>query len=293
MKRKPPNYPTTDPFWFLTPLFDAYAAPNRIQYIENERMNPILASLQDLPKDMLFLIATVDILLDEQLEMVEQLQKEIEATQQKGERRVEKVMFEGQWHGWDQCAYSASMNSLQREQALMMTLKYPPSLSTHRLERKLTRLLAALSKKCIEGMGFLGHGLEASFLYNYDKTSSLSSLPAILYQYYNLSHYASQVRPAIIGEVLHCVWSLSPLTNAMMQYLPRSHILDPPSLTQNNVDLPASFSLQDPSDLCQISMSGVTDKLQCNRRQLGRTTWGGLRLQESRETPERRGPDPE
>lgn len=71
-------------------------------------MNPTLASVQDLPKEMLFVIPTVDILLDEQLEMIDRLQQEIEATQQGAERGVKKAIFEGQWHGWDQRACNLS-----------------------------------------------------------------------------------------------------------------------------------------------------------------------------------------
>ncbi|KAI4275307.1 MAG: hypothetical protein L6R35_006277 [Caloplaca aegaea] len=37
--------------------------------MEDARMNPTLAPMQDLPKEMLFVIPTIDILLHEQLEM--------------------------------------------------------------------------------------------------------------------------------------------------------------------------------------------------------------------------------
>ncbi|KAL8710903.1 MAG: hypothetical protein Q9225_007206 [Loekoesia sp. 1 TL-2023] len=104
-KRKPPDMPSFDLVWFLLPLFDAYAGPSHITYMEDKRMNPTLAPLGDMPKDMLFVIPTIDFLLYEQLEMVERLQKEIEDAQ-KGtsttgaERKVEKLLFEGQLHGW-------------------------------------------------------------------------------------------------------------------------------------------------------------------------------------------------
>ncbi|KAI4126857.1 MAG: hypothetical protein LQ338_003530 [Usnochroma carphineum] len=99
-KRKPPNMPGFDAIWFLVPLFDAYAGPKRIQNMDSARMNPTLAPLHKLPQDMLFVIPTVDFLLYEQLEMVERLQREIETTQQKKDRRVEPAVFEGQFHGW-------------------------------------------------------------------------------------------------------------------------------------------------------------------------------------------------
>ncbi|KAL8916011.1 MAG: hypothetical protein Q9208_008742 [Pyrenodesmia sp. 3 TL-2023] len=99
-KRKPPKMPGFDALWFLLPLFDAYAGPKRFQHMEDARFNPMLASLRQLPKDMLFVIPTVDFLLYEQMEMVKRLQQEIDATQQKEERTVETAVFEGQFHGW-------------------------------------------------------------------------------------------------------------------------------------------------------------------------------------------------
>lgn len=99
-KRKPSDYPTTDPFSFLAPLIDSYAGPKRIENIKDIRLNPMLAPLHDLPKEMLFVIPTIDILLYEQAEMIERLQKEIKATHSEEERRVERAVFEGQLHGW-------------------------------------------------------------------------------------------------------------------------------------------------------------------------------------------------
>ncbi|KAL8644735.1 MAG: hypothetical protein Q9210_007104 [Variospora velana] len=75
-------------------------------YALDARMNPTFAPLQDLPKEMLFVIPTIDILLHEQLQMIDRLQQEIKTTQQRAERRVEKAMFEGRLHGWDQRAYN-------------------------------------------------------------------------------------------------------------------------------------------------------------------------------------------
>ena len=74
----------------------------------NPRAHPTLAPLEDLPANILFVIPTIDILLDEQLEMVERLQKEA-AEEKKRQfptqhtRRIEKLTFEGQWHGWLEC----------------------------------------------------------------------------------------------------------------------------------------------------------------------------------------------
>ncbi|KAI4281721.1 MAG: hypothetical protein L6R38_003471 [Xanthoria sp. 2 TBL-2021] len=104
-KRKPPGFPSFDPMRFMLPLFDAYAEPGRIRDIDNARLHPTLASVHDLPSNMLFVIPTIDFLMYEQLEMVERLQREAteEARKQMpnhSNRRIEKMIFEGQWHGW-------------------------------------------------------------------------------------------------------------------------------------------------------------------------------------------------
>ncbi|KAL8913005.1 MAG: hypothetical protein Q9171_002073 [Xanthocarpia ochracea] len=104
-KRKPPGFPSFDLTWFMLPLFDAYAEPGRVRNMKNPKLHPTLASLHDLPADMLFVIPTIDFLMYEQLEMVERLRAEA-AEEDKGEmpnqikRRIEKMVFEGQWHGW-------------------------------------------------------------------------------------------------------------------------------------------------------------------------------------------------
>lgn len=94
----------------MLPLFDAYAEPGRIRDIDNARLHPTLASVHDLPSNMLFVIPTIDFLMYEQLEMVERLQREAteEARKQMpnhSNRRIEKMIFEGQWHGWLECTF--------------------------------------------------------------------------------------------------------------------------------------------------------------------------------------------
>lgn len=96
LKPKPPNFPTHDPATYLLPLFDAYASPSRAANLTNPRLNPILAAAETLPRDMLFIIPTIDILLHEQLTFVERLKRETEGSG----RRIESRLVEGQWHGW-------------------------------------------------------------------------------------------------------------------------------------------------------------------------------------------------
>lgn len=91
----------------MLPLFDAYAGPCRNQNLNNPRLHPTLARLQDLPADILFVIPTVDFLLYEQLDMVERLQREasegVNGMSGSNPRRIKKLLFEGQLHGWLEC----------------------------------------------------------------------------------------------------------------------------------------------------------------------------------------------
>ncbi|KAL8637965.1 MAG: hypothetical protein Q9226_009048 [Calogaya cf. arnoldii] len=109
-KRKPPGFPSFDPMNFILPLFDAYAGPGRVRDIKDARLHPTLAPFHDLPSNMLFVIPTIDFLMYEQLEMVERLQAEAAEEDKKkmpdeATRRIEKMVFEGQWHGWLECTF--------------------------------------------------------------------------------------------------------------------------------------------------------------------------------------------
>lgn len=98
-KPRPPNYPTKDPLSFLLPLYDSYAGPNRERDWENARLHPIIAKKEELPPDMLFIAAGIDILLHEQLTLVERLRGELEA-EGDTERRIEIKVWEKGFHGW-------------------------------------------------------------------------------------------------------------------------------------------------------------------------------------------------
>jgi hypothetical protein len=99
-KPKPAGYPSRDPLFFLEPLFDAYAGPARAKNLNNPRLSPIVASLDTLPMNMLFIIPTLDILLEEQLSMVKRLQDEASINPAHSKRRIESILFEKQIHGW-------------------------------------------------------------------------------------------------------------------------------------------------------------------------------------------------
>ena len=79
--------------------------------LSNLRLHPTLASPEDLPDAILFVISTVDFLLYEQLDMVERLMSETKQEmdgklQSRKKRRYEKLVFEGQLHGWLECMIS-------------------------------------------------------------------------------------------------------------------------------------------------------------------------------------------
>ena len=144
-KRKPPGFPLFDLAWFFLPLFDAYAEPGRARNMENPRLHPTLASLHDLPADMLFIIPTIDFLMYEQLEMVERLQAEAaEENKRKmpseSKRRIERMVFEGQWHGWLECPSPASKRHLILR---LNSIQYLPGLSMRPLARKPLEQLAS------------------------------------------------------------------------------------------------------------------------------------------------------
>ena len=99
-KPLPAGFPSLDPLAFFEPLFDAYAGPARARNMENPRLSPIVAPLQTLPRNMLFIIPTLDILLDEQMAMVKRLQDEAAKDPAESKRRIEGITFENQLHGW-------------------------------------------------------------------------------------------------------------------------------------------------------------------------------------------------
>ncbi|KAK5737324.1 hypothetical protein LTR17_006741 [Elasticomyces elasticus] len=96
-KRKPTGFPRFDITFSLQPLFDLYASEARkAGHAEDSRLSPILADSGKLPHDILMVVPTMDILLDEQLAFAEKLR------QCKG-KRVDVRLFEGQLHGFIDC----------------------------------------------------------------------------------------------------------------------------------------------------------------------------------------------
>jgi hypothetical protein len=92
---------------------DAYAGPERAKYIGNTLLHPILADIQCLPPNMMFIGGKVDILLHEQITFVKRLEEEAEAINQRIKTsidakvhpvdrlyHIESRFFDNQIHGW-------------------------------------------------------------------------------------------------------------------------------------------------------------------------------------------------
>ncbi|KAK4895105.1 hypothetical protein LTR27_006711 [Elasticomyces elasticus] len=102
-KRKPEGFPKYDVTFPLQPLFDLYAGEAREGgHAEDARLSPILTDPEKLPDDILMIVPTMDILLDEQVAFAEKL------LHCKG-KRVGLMLFEGQLHGFIDCRSTSTM----------------------------------------------------------------------------------------------------------------------------------------------------------------------------------------
>lgn len=92
---------------------DAYAGPERVKYIANPLLHPILADIEDLPRNMMIVGGKVDILLHEQMAFVKRLEEEVEVINQKaktsvdargdpvcGDNHIQSEFCDHQIHGW-------------------------------------------------------------------------------------------------------------------------------------------------------------------------------------------------
>ena len=106
LKPKPPGFPKRDPLAFLLPLFDAYGASAQQKDPASKRANPCLRhnvlDLAALPENMLFIVAGVDILLQEQVEFIPALESSIAGSGREEHNliKVESEVYEGGFHGW-------------------------------------------------------------------------------------------------------------------------------------------------------------------------------------------------
>lgn len=97
--------PRFDPVVSLFPLFDAYATRALQDHIEDPRLSPMLARVETLPKDILFIVPAIDVLAAEQLIFASRVTEEINADLYgKGrDRRIETVIYDEGFHGWTGC----------------------------------------------------------------------------------------------------------------------------------------------------------------------------------------------
>lgn len=72
-KPRPDMMPKSDPTAVLMPLFDAYPAAARKEHMDDPRLSPILAKRETMPGRMLMVIASVDILVAEQMSFIDRM----------------------------------------------------------------------------------------------------------------------------------------------------------------------------------------------------------------------------
>ncbi|KAL1595226.1 hypothetical protein SLS60_009914 [Paraconiothyrium brasiliense] len=104
-KPKPPSFPSRDPLSWMMPLYDSYAGPTRERDWNDTRLNTLVAERSKLPKDMLFVMAGIDILAHEQLFFVERLKGEPEVGGDL-EGSVEARVWDKGFHGWLECKWT-------------------------------------------------------------------------------------------------------------------------------------------------------------------------------------------
>lgn len=66
-------------------------------------LNPTLRSSGELPRNVLFSVASIDILVVEQLEMMKRLNNELQSSSENPSRIFKSTIYENQFHGWLEC----------------------------------------------------------------------------------------------------------------------------------------------------------------------------------------------
>lgn len=87
----------------LLPLYDAYASPARQSHAQDARMNPILTPIEDLPTNVLLMVAGIDSCVHEQLTFVERVKRDLAKAGLQSQRTVEAAVFDDLFHGWFEC----------------------------------------------------------------------------------------------------------------------------------------------------------------------------------------------
>ncbi|KAB8068558.1 Alpha/Beta hydrolase protein [Aspergillus leporis] len=162
-KPKPANFPEKDPLAFVLPLMDAYAGPEREKYRDSPLLHPILADIESMPRNMLFIAGKVDILLHEQTVFVNRLKDEAAvlnrkirlSTEASGENPTDEVLenvdsltarpgtatqhpyyhiqgmfFDDQIHGWIELP-SMAIDTKLRDQVYDDAVRFLDTVYTH------------------------------------------------------------------------------------------------------------------------------------------------------------------
>lgn len=87
------------------PLFDTYAKLAEPGHEDDPRLHPALSSLEALPRNVLIVIAAIDIVVQESLTFMQRIEAELDeavqkGTEERGWRRVESAYYEKAYHGW-------------------------------------------------------------------------------------------------------------------------------------------------------------------------------------------------
>lgn len=64
------------------------------------RLSPTLRHAEDLPRNILLIVPTIDIIVQEQLSFIERLREEMSSNKDAPERRFEAIVFDQGFHGW-------------------------------------------------------------------------------------------------------------------------------------------------------------------------------------------------
>jgi acetyl esterase/lipase len=123
-KPRSANFPKTDPFSFLMPLHNCYAERSLGRGGSddmNPRLHPTLSPLGTLPRNLLLLVAGIDVLVQENADFVARVEGEIQEAEdegqlQKGWRQIESVTYPKGFHGWLEVPISI-VDKKEREEA--------------------------------------------------------------------------------------------------------------------------------------------------------------------------------
>lgn len=104
-KPRPAKFPKKDPMAVFLPLFNLYAERAAAGSEDDPRLHPVLSSLKSLPRNVLIVIAGLDVVVHESLTFAQRIEAELEeavknGTEERGWRSFETAFYEKAYHGW-------------------------------------------------------------------------------------------------------------------------------------------------------------------------------------------------